>query len=212
MSCQLAVGRSEAEGGGTDTRPCPSGRVVNTRRNTVENLVGENLENLVGVLLILVVVFICLQLGTMVILLAAVRKMGGNLDRMRALVEQQGTPAIKELREVLGEVKDIFRSARAATDNLTGVTEAVRSQIRDVNSVIEETTNRARQQISKADEVVTQAIQRMESTSKVVQESILTPIGELSALIRGLSSGLNLLFGRKRNPVNEVHQDEEMFI
>lgn len=178
----------------------------------MENLVGGNLENLVGVLLILVVVFICLQLGTMVVLLAAVRKMGGNLDRMRAMVEQQGTPAIKELREVLGEVKDIVRSVRSATENLTGVTESVRSQIRDVNSVIEETTNRARLQISKADEVVTHAIKRMEATSQVVQESILRPIGELSALIRGLSSGLNALFGRKRNPVNEVHQDEEMFI
>ncbi len=178
----------------------------------MQNLVGENLEDLVGVLLILVVVFIFLQLGTMVMLLAAVRKMGGNLDRMRGLVEQQGAPAIKELREVLGEVKDILRGARAATENLTGVTEAVRSQIRDVNSVIEETTNRARQQISKADEVVTHAIKRMEATSRLVQESILTPIGELSVLIRGLSSGLNALFGRKRNPVNEVHQDEEMFI
>lgn len=195
-----------------DSRTCPADSIVNTRRNTVENLVGGNLENLVGVLLILVVVFICLQLGTMVMLLAAVRKMGGNLDRMRAMVEQQGTPAIKELREVLGEVKDILRGARAATENLTGVTEAVRNQIRDVNSVIEETTNRARLQISKADEVVTHAIKRMEATSRVVQESILTPIGELSALIRGLSSGLNALFGRKRNPVNEVHQDEEMFI
>ena len=195
-----------------DSRTCPADRIVKTRRNTVENLVGGNLENLVGVLLILVVVFIGLQLGTMVVLLAAVRKMGGNLDRMRAMVEQQGTPAIKELREVLGEVKDILRGARAATENLTGVTEAVRDQIRDVNSVIEETTNRARLQISKADEVVTHAIKRMEATSQIVQESILRPIGELSALIRGLSSGLNALFGRKRNPVNEVHQDEEMFI
>ena len=195
-----------------DGRTSPADRIARTRRNTVENLVGGNLENLVGVLLILVVVFICLQLGTMVVLLAAVRKMGGNLDRMRAMVEQQGTPAIKELREVLGEVKDIVRSIRSATENLTGVTESVRSQIRDVNSVIEETTNRARLQISKADEVVTHAIKRMEATSQVVQESILTPIGELSALIRGLSSGLNALFGRKRNPVNEVHQDEEMFI
>lgn len=195
-----------------DSRTCPANRIVKTGRNTVENLVGGNLENLVGVLLILVVVFIGLQLGTMVVLLAAVRKMGGNLDRMRAMVEQQGTPAIKELREVLGEVKDILRGARAATENLTGVTEAVRDQIRDVNSVIEETTNRARLQISKADEVVTHAIKRMEATSQIVQESILRPIGELSALIRGLSGGLNALFGRKRNPVNEVHQDEEMFI
>lgn len=178
----------------------------------MENLVGNNLENLVSVLLILVTVFICLQFGTMVVLLAAVRKMGGNLDRMRGLVEQQGTPAIKELREVLGEVKDILRGARAATENLTGVTESVLGQIKDVNSVIEEATNRARLQISKADEVVTSAIKKMETTSQIVQESILTPIGELSTMIRGLSSGLNILFRRKRNPVNEVHQDEEMFI
>ena len=52
----------------------------------------------------------------------------------------------------------------------------------------------------------------MEATSEIVQENVLEPVRELSALIRGLSSGLNFLLGRKRNPVNEVHQDEEMFI
>ncbi len=170
------------------------------------------MENLVLVLLVLVAVFICIELGIMVGLLVTVRKLGGNLDRLRVLVEQQAEPAIIEVREVLGEVKDILKSARVATGNLTGVTETVRHQVEQVNSVIEETTDRARLQISKADEAVTSAIEKMEATSEIVQENVLGPVRELSALIRGLTSGLNFLFGRKRNPVDEVHQDEEMFI
>jgi len=41
-----------------------------------------------------------------------------------------------------------------------------------------------------------------------------TLTGALDAILEGsgLSGGLNALFGRKRNPVNEAHQDEEMFI
>ena len=170
------------------------------------------MENLVIALLVLVTIFICIELGTMVSLLVAVRKVGGNVNRLRAVVEQQAEPALIEVREVLGETKNILQSARAATENLTGVTETVRHQVERVNSVIEETTDRARLQISRADEVVTDAIEKMEATSAIVQQNVLGPVRELSALIRGLSSGLAFLFGRKRNAVDEAHQDEEMFI
>ncbi len=172
----------------------------------------ENVENLVVALLVLVAVFICIQMATMVILLVAVRKMGRNLNRLQHLVEQQVKPAIIEVREVLGEAKDIVKSVRSAADNLIEATETVRRQVERVNSVVEETTDRARLQISRADEVVTDTIQKMEVAASLVQKSVLGSVRELSALIHGLSSGLNFLFGRKRNPVNEAHQDEEMFI
>lgn len=170
------------------------------------------MDNLVVSLLILVTIFICIELGTMIGILVTMRKIGGNLNGLRTLVEQQAQPAISEVREILGEARGIAKTAREATENLTGITETVRSQVEHVNSVIEETTDRARLQISRADEVVTDAIKKMEDTSTIIQQSVLGPVRELAALIRGISSGLNFLFSRKRNPVNEAHQDEELFI
>ena len=78
--------------------------------------------------------------------------------------------------------------------------------------MIEDTTDRAKVQISRADEVITDAIEKMEATSEIVQENILAPVRETAALIRGVSSGLQFFFSRRKNQVDEVHQDEELFI
>ncbi len=60
--------------------------------------------------------------------------------------------------------------------------------------------------------MVTDAIEKMEATSAVVQQNVLAPIREVSALIRGISRGLHFLFAGRKNPVDAVYQDEELFI
>jgi methyl-accepting chemotaxis protein len=113
---------------------------------------------------------------------------------------------------VLGEAKQLLQNLHKATDNFTRISETVLHQVERVNAVIEDTTDRARDQIARADEVVTDAIEKMEATSAVVQQNVLAPIREVSALIRGVSGGLHFLFVGRKNPVDAVHQDEELFI
>ena len=97
-------------------------------------------------------------------------------------------------------------------DNFAQVSETVKVQVQRVNDVIEDTTDRARLQIAKVDEVVSDAVDRMQATTEVIQQSVLTPVRELSALIAGISSGMQFLFSKRKNHVDEVHQDEELFI
>lgn len=170
------------------------------------------MENLLETLLVLVTIFIFIQVATMVGILVFLRKLGGNLTCLQRLVEQEAKPAVTEVREAIGEAKEVIKIARGAAENLTGVTDTVRLQVEQVNSIIQETTDKAKLQISRADEVVREAIEKIETTSTTIQHNILTPIQELSRLIHGISSGLNSFFGRRRNPVDKAHQDEEMFI
>ena len=170
------------------------------------------MENLLETLLVLVTIFIFIQVATMVGILVFLRKLGGNLTCLQILVEQEAKPAVTEVREAIGEAKEVIKIARGAAENLTGVTDTVRLQVEQVNSIIQETTDKAKLQISRADEVVSKAIEKIETTSTTIQQNILTPIQELSRLINGISSGLNSFFGRRRNPVDKAHQDEEMFI
>ena len=163
-------------------------------------------------LVILVAIFICIQVATMLGILVILRKLGGNLNCIQALVEQEAKPAVSEVREAIGEAKEVIKIARGAAENLTGVTDTVRLQVEHVNSIIQETTDKAKVQISRADEVITEAIEKIETTSTNIQQNILTPIQELSRVIQSISSGLNVFFGRRKNPVDKAHQDEEMFI
>ena len=175
-------------------------------------LLENDVEKLVVVFIILTSIFIIIQVGVLAGVFASIRRLTFNVERLRTNVEEKVEPTITDFREVLGEAKDILSNVRGAAENFASISETVKHQVEQVNAVIEDTTDRARIQISKADEVVTDAIQKMEATSAIVQENILTPVHEVSAIIRGVSSGLQVLFARRKNQVDQVHQDEELFI
>jgi methyl-accepting chemotaxis protein len=169
-------------------------------------------EKSIDIFIILISIFIVLQVGTLAGVFVSIRKLVFNVERMRTDVEQKVQPALAEFREVLGDAKHVLENVRGASENIASITETVKFQVERVNAVIEETADRAHVQISRADEVVADAIEKMEATSAIVQENVLAPIREASAIIRGVHGGLRFLFARRRNSVDQVHQDEELFI
>jgi methyl-accepting chemotaxis protein len=164
----------------------------------------------------LIVIFMGLAIITQLCVLGGVfvsiKRLASSVERLRFEMEQKMDPAITDFRDVLGDAKQVLRNLHTAAENFAGISETVRFQVERVNAVIEDTTDRARDQIARADEVVTDAIEKIEATSAVVQQSVLAPIREVSALIRGVSGGLRFLFAGRKNQVDAVHQDEELFI
>ena len=164
----------------------------------------------------LVVVFvgiaIIVQLALLGGVFVSIKKIASSVERLRLETDKKLDPAVTEFREVLSDVRLVMQNLHKTTENFAGISETVRHQVERVNAVIEDTTDRARDQIARADEVVTDAIEKMEATSAVVQQNVLAPIREVSALIRGVSGGLHFLFAGRKNPVDAVHQDEELFI
>ena len=170
------------------------------------------MENLLVIFLGLTSVAIVVQVCVLGGLFASVKKLSSSVEGLRLDMEQRLNPALADCRDVLGEAKQLLQNLHKATDNFTRISETVLHQVERVNAVIEDTTDRARDQIARADEVVTDAIEKMEATSAVVQQNVLAPIREVSAIIRGVSGGLHFLFVGRKNPVDAVHQDEELFI
>ena len=170
------------------------------------------MENLVVIFIGLTTVAIVVQVCVLGGVFISIKKLAFNVERMRFEMDQKVDPALNEFRAVLGDAKLVLQNLHTAAENFAGISETVRYQVERVNAVIEDTTDRARDQIARADEVVTDAIEKMEATSAVVQQNVLAPIREVSALIRGVSGGLHFLFAGRKNPVDAVHQDEELFI
>jgi methyl-accepting chemotaxis protein len=170
----------------------------------VDNLV----VTFIGLTAVTIVVQVCVLSGIFV----SIKKLASNVERLRFEMDKKFDPAVTEFREVLADAKLVLQNLHKATENFAGISETVRYQVERVNAVIEDTTDRARDQITRADEVITDAIEKMEATSAVVQQNVLAPIREVSALIRGVSGGLHFLFARRKNQVDAVHQDEELFI
>jgi methyl-accepting chemotaxis protein len=170
------------------------------------------LERLTLIFIIITALCVVVQVCVLAGVFVSLKKLAFNLERLRGNVEDKIDPAMADFKEVLGEAKQILRSVRSTVENFASVSETVKYQVERVNAVIEDTTDRARDQIARADDAVTDAIEKMEATSAIVQQHVLAPIREVSALIHGVSGGLQFLFGRKRNAVDAVHQDEELFI
>jgi methyl-accepting chemotaxis protein len=169
-------------------------------------------ENLVVAFVILTSLFIFIQVSVLAGVFISVRKLAYSVERLRTQLEVKIEPAVDDFKGVLTEIKEIVGSVRGASENFAAVSQTVKHQVDRVNSVIEETTDRAKVQIMRADEVVADAIERMEVTASVVQENIMDPVREVSAVIRGVSAGLRFLFAGRKNPADQVHQDEELFI
>lgn len=164
---------------------------------------------------LLVVVFICFAIVQLLVLggvFVSLKKLASSVEKLRFEMDKKLDPAVADFRDVLGDAKQVLQNLNKASENFAGISETVRHQVERVNTVIEDTTDRARGQIARADEVVTDAIEKMEATSAIVQQNVLAPIREVSALIRGVSGGLHFLFAGRKNPVDAVHQDEELFI
>ena len=170
------------------------------------------MEKLVDIFIGLTAVAIIVQVCVLSGIFVSLKKLALSVERLRTETEKKVDPAISELRDVLGDAKTVLRSISATAQNFAGISETVRYQVERVNAVIEDTTDRAKDQIARADEVVTDAIEKMQATSAVVQQNVLAPIREVSALVRGVSGGLHFLFSGRKNQVDTVHQDEELFI
>lgn len=170
------------------------------------------MENMVQIFVAVAAVAIVVQVCVLGGIFVSFKKLAFHVEQLRHETEHKINPALTDFREVLGDAKQVLQNLHTATENFAGISETVRFQVERVNAVIEDTTDRARDQIARADEVVTDAIQKMEATSAVVQQNVLAPIREVSALVRGVSGGLHFLFAGRKNQVDAVHQDEELFI
>ena len=139
--------------------------------------------------LILVAVAILIQAGAMLGIWLSIRKIPGQIEGVRADVRQRLDPLTQSVTEIVSNSREPIRNI---TSNLAEI---------------------SRLQIIRVDQMVSDLVTRVETTADVVQRSVLTPVQEISAVIKGVRSGLEFLFARRRpSNVTEGTADEQLFI
>ena len=89
----------------------------------------------------------------------------------------------------------------------------LRDRTSNVDAVAAELLEKSRQQIIRVDKMVSDLVEKVETTAEAVQRGVLGPIQEVSAVVKGVRSGLEFLFSRRRvTNVSEATQDEQLFI
>jgi hypothetical protein len=137
-----------------------------------------------------------------------------SASRMEGIVgrlEAQGAPILETGRAIL---EDAQPKIATITSDLAESAARVRAHVEDMGEVTGEIVDRARLQAARLDELITSTVDKIEITTDVVQNSVLSPIRRVQALLHALSAGVGFLraSSRRKSSDNSTEDDEEMFI
>ena len=173
------------------------------------------MEKLTPLFIFLTGAAVILQAGILFAMYLALRKAGERVEALASDVQSKVMPTVAQAEAFLSEIRP---KLQVITENLQDSTTLLREQVQRVDATITDAVDRGRLQIIRADELVTRTLDRVEQTSDMVHQTVISPVRRLSALMQGLSVGLEFLFGnraRKNGSSRESRQpvpQDEMFI
>jgi hypothetical protein len=134
-------------------------------------------------------------------------------DRLEATVNQitrDVQPVLVSAREAIAEGRE---KVNAISANVIDITNNIRGQVARVDTLLTDASERAKVQVARIDQMLTDTVSRVEETGQAVRQSVMTPVREVSAILTGVRTSLDVLFHRQqRVAVEQATQDEELFI
>jgi phosphoenolpyruvate synthase/pyruvate phosphate dikinase len=160
--------------------------------------------------LILVAVAVLMQAGAMIGIWLLMRRILGQVGAVRTEVMLRLDPVAKSVTEIVSNAREPLR---AITTNLADISKMLRERASDVDGLVVDVLDKSRAQVIRVDQMVSDLVRKVETTSEAVQRGVLTPVQEVSALIKGVRAGFDFLFTHRRaTTVSETAQDEQLFI
>jgi hypothetical protein len=119
---------------------------------------------------------------------------------------------MRDTREMMTPMKNIAENLRTASANIVDIGLSAREQFRRVEGMVTDTGEVLHTQLERLDKVTRDVVDRINTTADIVQDSVVRPVREVAAVVKGFTRGFDFFFRRQRSTVDQAHQDEEMFI
>jgi hypothetical protein len=160
------------------------------------------LEGLLTLFVGLTALAVITQAGVLVAIYMMSKKLSNQVDRF-----------VKDTRDMMVPLKSITENLRTASANVVELGLSAREQFHRVEAMVTDTGEVLHTQLDRLDRVSKDVVDRIGETADLVQGSVVRPVREVAALVKGVSKGLEaFLFRRNRSTVDKAHQDEELFI
>ena len=139
-----------------------------------------------------------------------IRRLGKRMEDVVDDLQRRVNPVLSRLQTLVEEAQP--RISTMISD-AAEITHLARNQVQRVDRVLTEGVDRLRMQLVHADQILTGALETVEETGARIRSSVWRPVQSVTALLRGIQTGLEFYRGRRRraNGVTE-QQDEELFI
>ncbi len=142
----------------------------------------------------------------------SIRQMSVRIDKLAADFTKTSGSISARTEELLKAVRGFVERLQGMQEHLTAATEIVQKRVVELDAFLDETTEVARRQVGRIQSVVENASSRVEETFETLERKVLTPINEVSAIVTGIRTALDVLARRRRRPAPASEQDDEMFI
>ncbi len=155
---------------------------------------------------------ILIQTGILFAFYRVISKLATRMDGLAGRMEEQSSPLLATSRAILDDAQPKIAEI---TSNLAESTALVRTHVAGMAEATGEIVERARQQAARLDDLVSNTVDKIEATTDVVQNSVLSPIRRIHALVQAVSAGVSFLRANRRAhraSGNSTEEDEEMFI
>jgi hypothetical protein len=153
---------------------------------------------------------VVIQAGILAALYLAVRQTAARMETLATDVRTKVLPAAEIAHSMLVEFRPLLQTL---VTNVSESSTVVRAQIERLDATVSDAIDRTRLQVIRADELLNRTLDRVESTTDLVHKTVVSPVRQLSGLVRGITTGLEFLIGTKRRQRNGVPvPQDEMFI
>ncbi|MBV8818305.1 MAG: hypothetical protein JO022_08095 [Acidobacteriaceae bacterium] len=161
--------------------------------------------------IIVAMIVIIVQGAALVAMFLGLRKTSAKVEALTDQVQNRALPILETAKELMDDIGPKISSISA---NMEEVSDTVRGQVQRVDGVMSELVDRTRLQAIRVDELVSRTIDRVEETTELVQDTVITPVKQMSGIMQGISVGIASLIARRRKAAADAMSsaDEEMFI
>jgi hypothetical protein len=165
----------------------------------------------IEVFIVVAALALTIQTTALVTIVVIMLPIGRRVNQVVSDLQAKIDPILANTNRILADSEDRIKSIMG---DAAEITHTARSQAQRVDRVFTDAVERLRLQVIRADHIVTGALEVVEDTGVKVRKSVLTPVNQVSAVLKGLKVGLDVIRGhRSRSSGSDgVTQDEELFI
>lgn len=139
------------------------------------------------------------------------------LYRIAKKTQQKVMPLAERAEPILENARQLVIENRPRINEISidavEIARMARSQVAQIGEILDETTVRAKVRIEQIDRKVEETVVQVENVGGAVKGAVLKPVREANAIMAGVKAAVvTYAQGGRRPSVDNVTQDEEMFI
>lgn len=173
---------------------------------------NPDLQSWIPIVALVAAAVFVMQIVAVVVAALAVRKVAQQVDTESKKVEKTLGIVQGRLVEVADSLEPVKAVAQELALNLQTLSETLHKRAAHTDEFLGQFMSAGQDQVSKVDYLVSDTIEKFEQTTEIIQKDLLKPAVEISSFVRGIRSGLGVLFSRKKAASSQGRREEELFI